>query len=199
MVGQLSTLVAIGRTPHTAPRLTAAAHRALRDGQTWSQLRADPDVIREANILVRRLQRSGWLVTSAQQRCARLTSAALFLVAAGGAVALAVALMRGVPGSAAATVGLILTLGATTLTGWFMQQPPTVTRAGRRHLRHARHLHSHQMQQSSGSPQQWARAVALYGPGALLTSDPAFADALSIEDLRQHSFPTLITPPRAPI
>jgi uncharacterized protein (TIGR04222 family) len=175
-------VVATNHPPAGASDLERAVHAALGHGTRPATLYRNRGVEAALTAIRTRLVDAGLLYSDGQQQRMRWAAYTLFAAAALGIARLLTGMLNG------KSVGfLFLATGAVLVLAVVLRKPPTTTPRANRILGQIRT--SHQYLQPSQSP-SWAvygatgagLSVALFGVGALLAADPAFAEEADITD-----------------
>jgi uncharacterized protein (TIGR04222 family) len=194
-IGQVSTIVATGSLPTQVPPLMVALHRSLRSSQSWASLRADGDVVNEANAIRRRLVRRGWVLSTTRYKKLRWVGVPGWILSALLLVQLGFVLPRfSEPGHPETALGLIAIIVCTVFANWFLVHLPDVTRSGRAVLKRARSDQKTDAEDGARlRPSDLMRRVAVMGPRALRAADPSFAHLVGVDPEVKSRFPGFFT------
>jgi uncharacterized protein (TIGR04222 family) len=180
--GALLTVVAAGRLPDDVPPLMAALHRGMRTPQSYSEVRSGPDIVREGQVIHRRLLRRGWLLTAAQQRWLRLAGIPGWAAVAAGVATIAIELTRfAEPGYSDLIPELLGVVAIAALVHWNLGDFPEISRAGARVLQRARDADAADTRDGIAlRPRDAMYRVAVRGTAALLTVAPALGPYVGV-------------------
>jgi uncharacterized protein (TIGR04222 family) len=183
-------LLAIGPAMDRPSRLEVAVYRAAVNGLQIHDLLTDRQVAHALDEVEAEVRGRRWVLTDGERRRVRAGAWLLLALALVGCTrALAVLVLGGgigpVPALAAAAG-----LGAAVL-----GRPPRVSWAGRRTIGNQRKAYGHLAPEQRPSWTTYglhdvAVAVALYGPAALWSADPAFATAAGLAPASHRRLPS---------
>jgi uncharacterized protein (TIGR04222 family) len=180
--GKLLTVAAAGRLPQDVPPLMAALHTAMRTPQSFSEVRAGAEVVRQATIIHRRLLKRGWLLTAAQQRWLRLAGIPGWAVVVLGFATIGVELTRFTePGYSDLVPELLGVIVVAALVHWNLGDFPEISRAGAQVLQRARDADATDTRDGIAlRPRDAMYRVAVRGTAALLTVAPALGPHVGV-------------------